>query len=60
MLPEISPGILRRNADGVHAVLDDFVISYYTTGTEFVTLPVYIYNLVQKTGHARIFTRFTV
>ena len=28
--------------------LDDFVISYFTTGTEFQTLPLLIYSMTKK------------
>ena len=40
--------------------LDDFVISYFVTGSEFVTLPVKIYSLTRKQIHPKIYAMFTL
>ena len=39
---------------------DDFVISYYTRGTDYVTLPVYIYSLVRKTVTPDIYALYSI
>lgn len=60
MLPEISPGILAGMLMAFTLSFDDFVISYYTTGTDFVTLPVYIYNLVKKPVTPDIYALYSI
>ena len=48
-LPEIFPGILTGFIMAFTLSLDDFVISYFTTGNGFETLPIRIYSMTQKT-----------
>ncbi len=48
-LPEIMPGIVTGMIMSFTLSLDDFVISYFTTGTGFQTLPIRIYNMTKKT-----------
>ena len=43
-LPEIMPGILAGGIMAFTMSLDDFVISYFVTGPDFITLPVEIYS----------------
>ena len=42
------PGILSGFMMAFTLSLDDFVISYFTTGASFKTFPTYIYSLVKK------------
>ena len=48
-LPEIFPGILTGFIMAFTLSLDDFVISYFTTGNGFETLPIRIYSMTKKT-----------
>lgn len=47
-LPSIMPGIVSGFIMAFTLSLDDFVISYFTTGTEFQTLPLLIYSMTKK------------
>lgn len=47
-LPAILPGIISGMIMAFTLSLDDFVISYFTTGATFKTFPTYIYSLVKK------------
>ena len=40
--------------------LDDFVISYFVSGLDFVTLPVEIYSYTKKPLHPKIYALFTL
>ena len=40
--------------------LDDFIISYYTTGTDFQTLPLYIFNMVKKPVKPHIYALYSI
>ena len=40
--------------------LDDFVISYFVTGSSFITLPVEIYNYTKKPIQPKIYALFTL
>ena len=40
--------------------LDDFVISYFVSGLDFVTLPVEIYSYTKKPLHPKIYAMFTL
>ena len=42
------PGIVSGFIMAFTLSLDDFVISYFTTGTEFQTLPLLIYSMTKK------------
>ena len=48
-LPEIMSGIVTGMIMAFTLSLDDFVISYFTTGSGFQTLPIRIYNMTKKT-----------
>ena len=52
-LPEIMPGILAGSIMAFTMSLDDFVISYFVTGTGFITLPVEIYSYTKKPSSLR-------
>lgn len=47
-LPQIMPGVISGFIMAFTLSLDDFVISYFTTGTEFQTLPLLIYSMTKK------------
>ncbi len=47
-LPEIAPGILTGFIMAFTLSLDDFIISYFTTGSGFQTLPIFIFSMTKK------------
>ncbi len=49
VLPAISSGILSGALMAFTLSLDDFVISYYTTGADFQTLPLKIFSMTNNT-----------
>ena len=60
ILHEIMPGILSGALMAFTMSLDDFVISYFVTGSSFVTLPVEIYNYTKKPIQPKIYALFTL
>ena len=59
-LPEILPGILAGGIMAFTMSLDDFVISYFVTGPDFITLPVEIYSYTKKPIQPKIYAMFTL
>lgn len=59
-LPEIMPGIVAGGIMAFTMSLDDFVISYFVTGLDFVTLPVKIYSETKKPIQPKIYAMFTL
>ena len=59
-LHEIMPGIVSGAIMAFTMSLDDFVISYFVTGLDFITLPVEIYNYTKKQIHPKIYALFTM
>lgn len=57
---EIMPGIISGALMAFTMSLDDFVISYFVYGPEFITLPVEIYNYTKKPLHPKIYALFTL
>ena len=57
---EIMPGIISGAIMAFTMSLDDFVISYFVTGLDFITLPVEIYNYTKKQIHPKIYALFTM
>ena len=57
---EIMPGILSGAIMAFTMSLDDFVISYFVTGLDFVTLPVEIYSYTKKPIQPKIYAMFTL
>ena len=57
---EIMPGIVSGAIMAFTMSLDDFVISYFVTGSGFVTLPVKIYSFTKKPIHPKIYAMFTL
>lgn len=60
VIHEIMPGILSGALMAFTMSLDDFVISYFVTGSKFVTLPVEIYNYTKKPIPPKIYALFTL
>lgn len=60
IMPEIMPGVLAGALMAFTMSLDDFVISYFVTGSDFITLPVEIYNYVKKPIQPKIYALFTL
>ena len=59
-LHEILPGILSGAIMAFTMSLDDFVISYFVSGLDFVTLPVEIYSYTKKPIQPKIYAMFTL
>ena len=60
ILPEIMPGIVAGGIMAFTMSLDDFVISYFVTGPDFITLPVEIYSYTRKPIQPKIYAMFTL
>lgn len=59
-LPEIMPGVLTGMIMAFTLSLDDFVISYFTSGNGFETLPIRIYNMTKKTVTPKMYALATL
>ena len=59
-LHEIMPGIVSGAIMAFTMSLDDFVISYFVSGLDFVTLPVEIYSYTKKPIQPKIYAMFTL
>jgi spermidine/putrescine transport system permease protein len=59
-LPCILPGVISGMLMAFTLSLDDFVISYFVTGMDFVTLPVEIYSYTKKPIPPKIYALFTI
>ena len=57
---EIMPGMISGAIMAFTMSLDDFVISYFVTGLDFVTLPVEIYSYTKKPIQPKIYAMFTL
>ena len=60
VLPSIMPGVTSGLLMAFTLSLDDFVISYYTTGSSYQTLPLYIFNIVKKPVKPDLYALFTL
>jgi spermidine/putrescine transport system permease protein len=60
VLHEILPGIISGALMAFTMSLDDFVISYFVYGPNFITLPVEIYNYTKKPLQPKIYALFTL
>jgi spermidine/putrescine transport system permease protein len=47
-LPMIMPGVITGMIMAFTMSLDDFIISYFTNGNDFQTLPLLIYSMTKK------------
>ena len=59
-IPEIMPGIITGAIMAFTMSLDDFVISYFTSGAGFHTLPIRIYNMTKKTVTPKMYALATI
>lgn len=59
-LPEILPGIITGAIMAFTLSLDDFVISYFTSGTGFQTLPIRIFAMTKKTVNPKMYALATI
>ena len=59
-IPEIFPGIVTGLIMAFTLSLDDFVISYFTAGNGFQTLPIRIYNMTKKTVTPKMYALATI
>ncbi len=59
-LPEILPGIITGAIMAFTLSLDDFVISYFTAGNDFETLPIRIYGMTKKTVTPKMYALATI
>ena len=57
---ETMPGIISGAIMAFTMSLDDFVISYFVTGMDFITLPVEIYTYTKKPIQPKIYAMFTL
>ena len=59
-LPAILPGVFTGMIMSFTMSLDDFVISYFTSGVDFQTLPVLIYSMTKKNVKPTIYALSTI
>ncbi len=59
-LPEMLPGIVTGAIMAFTLSLDDFVISYFTAGNGFQTLPIRIYSMTKKTVTPKMYALATI
>ena len=59
-IPEIFPGVVTGLIMAFTLSLDDFVISYFTSGNGFQTLPIRIYNMTKKTVTPKMYALATI
>ena len=59
-LHEIMPGVISGAIMAFTMSLDDFVISYFVSGLDFVTLPVEIYSYTKKPIQPKVYAMFTL
>ena len=57
---EIMPGVVSGAIMAFTMSLDDFVISYFVSGSGFITLPVEIYTYTKKPIQPKIYAMFTL
>ena len=59
-IPEIMPGVVTGLIMAFTLSIDDFVISYFTAGNGFVTLPIRIYSMTKKTVTPKMYALATI
>ena len=60
VIPEIMPGIINGALIAFTMSIDDFVISYFTSGNGFETLPIRIYGMTKKTVNPKMYALATI
>ena len=59
-LPTILPGVITGAIMAFTLSLDDFVISYFTSGPDMQTLPIHIYSMTKKTVTPKMYALATI
>ena len=59
-LPEMMPGIITGAIMAFTLSMDDFVITYFTSGTGFQTLPIHIYSMTKKSVSPKMYALATI
>ena len=59
-LPEMLPGIITGAIMAFTLSMDDFVITYFTTGNGFQTLPIHIYSMTKKSVTPKMYALATI
>lgn len=59
-LPDIMPGVITGLIMAFTLSIDDFVISYFTAGNGFQTLPIRIYGMTKKTVTPKMYALATI
>ncbi len=59
-LPAIMPGVVTGFIMSFTLSFDDFIISYFTSGTDFQTLPLLIYSMTKKSVKPTIYALSTI
>jgi spermidine/putrescine transport system permease protein len=59
-LPDIMPGVVSGTLMAFTLSLDDFLISYFVTGSGFQTLPIYIYSAVKRGVRPSLYAANTI
>ena len=59
-LQEIMPGVVAGAIMAFTMSLDDFVISYFVSGLDYVTMPVEIYSYTKKPIQPKLYAMFTL
>ena len=60
VLHEIMPGVISGALMAFTMSLDDFVISYFTMGEDFQTLPIFIFNMTKRDVKPTVYALATV
>lgn len=59
-LPAILPGVITGAIMAFTLSLDDFVITYFTSGPDMQTLPIHIYSMTKKTVTPKMYALATI
>ena len=60
VMPQIVPGVISGLLMAFTLSFDDFVISYYVSGNDFVTLPIKIYTAVKKPVKPNLYALYSI
>lgn len=60
VMPQIIPGVISGLLMAFTLSFDDFVISYYVSGNDFVTLPIKIYTAVKKPVKPNLYALYSI
>lgn len=60
VMPQIVPGVISGLLMAFTLSFDDFVISYYASGNDFVTLPIKIYTAIRKPVKPNLYALYSI